>query len=224
MKCEACQNDFFKNWDLTTFIFNQIKYDSVICLECQEQFIKIGPNYCFGCGKYQTMSDMCIDCMSWMRKGQTLLQNRALYRYSQMMKWFFREYKFKGGYHLRTIFLGELETLIEAERMIVIIPIAANKLKQRGFNQTKGLLQDQTHGSNLLRCKQSFQTTQSQKSREQRIHTPQWFELNVDRSEVKGQMITLIDDIYTTGRTLYHAADCLYVAGAKNVNSITLVR
>jgi competence protein ComFC len=36
--------------------------------------------------------------------------------------------------------------------------------------------------------------------------------------------ILIIDDIYTTGTTLRHAAKALITAGAKEVSSITLAR
>lgn len=62
---------------------------------------------------------------------------------------------------------------------------------------------------------------QSKKSREERIHLKQVFKVNQD---VSGKVILLIDDIYTTGSTLHHAAHALMEAGAKSVSSFTLAR
>ncbi|WP_239061178.1 ComF family protein [Fructobacillus tropaeoli] len=39
-----------------------------------------------------------------------------------------------------------------------------------------------------------------------------------------GKRVLVVDDVYTTGRTLYHAADCLYQAGARFVSSASLAR
>lgn len=41
---------------------------------------------------------------------------------------------------------------------------------------------------------------------------------------VKDKDILLVDDIYTTGSTLRHAATMLLEAGAKSVSSLTLIR
>ncbi|MGH2325015.1 ComF family protein [Leuconostoc lactis] len=38
------------------------------------------------------------------------------------------------------------------------------------------------------------------------------------------QRVLLVDDVYTTGNTLYHAATLLYQLGAKEVKSLSLAR
>lgn len=224
MNCEFCQNKVFQQWNLKEFIFcKQLKrYD--ICKNCRDQFEEIGNVFCPGCGRQQFNSRLCDDCKLWEKQGQQLLNNRALYCYNHMMKRYFREYKFKGGYHLKSLFRGEIEKIIETDRTLVVIPITSDKLRKRCFNQTCALLKEQTPWVDILKCHKDFKSTQSKKTRVQRMNTQQWFELSVDQKQIENKKFTLIDDIYTTGRTLYHAADCLYQANAKNVNSITLIR
>ncbi|MDP4137540.1 MAG: phosphoribosyltransferase family protein, partial [Bacillota bacterium] len=46
-----------------------------------------------------------------------------------------------------------------------------------------------------------------------------------EKGSVKNLDVILIDDLYTTGATLHHAADCLMTSGeAKSVSSYTLIR
>lgn len=63
---------------------------------------------------------------------------------------------------------------------------------------------------------------QSKKSRYERIHAQQVFQ--VCSEEVQGKRILLLDDIYTTGSTLRQAAKVLKSAGAIEVKSLTLAR
>ena len=64
---------------------------------------------------------------------------------------------------------------------------------------------------------------QSKKSRSERIHIPQVFQIN-PQVEIIGKHILLIDDIYTTGSTLRHAAKLLKESGAERIQSLTLAR
>ncbi|WP_243685920.1 ComF family protein [Lentilactobacillus rapi] len=47
---------------------------------------------------------------------------------------------------------------------------------------------------------------------------------NPKSSELAEKNVTIIDDVYTTGTTIRHAASLLYQAGAASVIGITLAR
>lgn len=108
------------------------------------------------------------------------------------------------------------------KQLFVPIPLSDERLYERGFNQAEALLA--VAGLSPTYVLQRIHTEkQSKKSRTDRIHIPQVFELT-DQCLVKDQMIVLIDDIYTTGSTLRHAAKLLKEAGASSVQSFTLAR
>ncbi|MDR3190998.1 MAG: hypothetical protein LBT80_07325 [Lactobacillaceae bacterium] len=151
-----------------------------------------------------------------------MLNNQALYAYDASMKWFFEAYKFMGGYHLRNLFVAEIQAWVQAP-ILVPIPVTDTTLQTRGFNQTLGLL-GELPVHEYLRCKVVDKPMQSKKTRQARLQSPQPFELAVDQTLVEQKDIVLFDDVYTTGRTLYHAAECLYAAGANKVSSMTLSR
>ena len=62
---------------------------------------------------------------------------------------------------------------------------------------------------------------QSEKSRSERLKTQQPFEYIGDK--LQGNY-AIIDDVYTTGRTLYYAQELLLKNGASRVCSVTLAR
>ncbi|WP_447409442.1 ComF family protein [Weissella confusa] len=67
-------------------------------------------------------------------------------------------------------------------------------------------------------------SVQSLKTRQDRLNTAQPFMCQLGNLDLTGQRICLVDDVYTTGRTLRHAATCLYECGAKQICTITLAR
>nr|WP_282570593.1 phosphoribosyltransferase family protein [Apilactobacillus kunkeei] len=73
--------------------------------------------------------------------------------------------------------------------------------------------------------KEKRKVRQSKLNRQQRIHNKQVFTINPKHvSEIIDQKILLVDDIYTTGTTIRHAANVLRSNGAKQVFGLTLCR
>ena len=50
------------------------------------------------------------------------------------------------------------------------------------------------------------------------------FLLAVTSEKIRNQKVLLVDDVYTTGRTLFHGAELLYKNGAETVKSLTFAR
>lgn len=67
---------------------------------------------------------------------------------------------------------------------------------------------------------------QAQKSRQERIQAPQFLQFNLQYTSVlQAQQITILDDIYTTGRTIFYVHDCLRQQGyTGNLVSLSLAR
>ena len=137
---------------------------------------------------------------------------------------YMQRYKFLGDYRLRQVFTVELQQRIRQLQadLVVPIPVTTTTMATRGFNQVQGLIGDVTVAP-LLRHRAVDKTAQSHKSRQQRLQTPQPFILS-DPSTVHGKRILLVDDIYTTGRTLYHAAVLLKEAQCREIVSLSVAR
>lgn len=140
------------------------------------------------------------------------------------MKDYMHRYKFNGDYRLRWVFAAEVRAAVQAASadLIVPVPVTAQTLSSRGFNQVEGLLEG-VRLCHCLRAKYQEKAAQSTKNRHQRLLSKQPFVLQKP-ALVTGRRILLVDDVYTTGRTLYHAASLLYDGGAATVASLSLAR
>lgn len=171
-----------------------------------------------------TEDDYCQQCQQWYQQYKWRLRHHALYRYNLAMKDYMHRYKFMGDYRLRLAFQQELAKKIHEINPTVIVPIPVNEQtwQTRGFNQVEGLLEGLSIQL-ILATRFKVKQAQSSKSRGERLKTSQPFNL-IKLPENSQAKILLVDDIYTTGRTLYHAAVLFHQAGYHNIESLSLAR
>src|SRR5699024_3859120 len=99
------------------------------------------------------------------------------------------------------------------------IPLSKERLEERAFNQATliGNLLGDVDESLLIRQNND---KQSKKTKQERINSSNPFKVTRKITE----NILLVDDIYTTGSTLRHAAKLLKENSAKEVKSFNLIR
>jgi competence protein ComFC len=214
-------------------IFSEEK-ELVICPACEGKFELIEGEKCGVCSRpFQFLDerfrhgDMCHDCKRWEEDDDWksyLDSNHSIYLYNDFFKEVMATFKYRGDYVLAIIFAEKIKDFLRKIQpdLLVPIPLSNERLYERGFNQAEAVLIESgfTPTMPLTRI---HSEKQSKKSRLERIHIPQVFQ--VDRQiEILGTEILLIDDIYTTGSTLRHAAKLLKETGAKRVQSLTLAR
>ncbi len=120
--------------------------------------------------------------------------------------------------------------------MIIPIPIHKKKLKWRGFNQAEILAnivsQNITPGlkipvcSNALMRKKNTEAQMKIKTRKERLTnlSEAFFIQPLEQKNISEKRILLIDDIATTGATLFECARTLKNFGAKNVFAVVIAR
>ncbi|MDR0690789.1 MAG: hypothetical protein LBF32_01880 [Streptococcaceae bacterium] len=143
------------------------------------------------------------------------------------MEEFMQRYKFYGDYRLRFAFAKKFAGRLRKYKdwMIIPIPVSKERFFLRGFNQVEGLLLASNIRFCLALTKPYDRAYQSHKTREERLQEKQPFLLMEKRmNELYRKKILLVDDIYTTGRTLFHAYDALKKVWPKKVRTFTLAR
>ncbi|MBT2685459.1 ComF family protein [Bacillus sp. ISL-37] len=215
-------------------LFGKEEKEPKICGECNENFERITGEVCEICGRpfaflkaEYRVENLCFDCKRWeedVHWSGSLNQNRALYRYTDFAKDVMAKFKFRGDYVLAEVFAEGLCQALQSFQYdyIVPIPLSEERLHERGFNQAEALIT--TAGFKPTNMLSRVHTEkQSKKSRSERINLQQVFKFDTDQN-LNSKTILLIDDIYTTGSTLRHAAKILKENGAAKVYSFTLAR
>ena len=110
------------------------------------------------------------------------------------------------------------------ETLIVPVPTATSRVRQRGYDQAKLIARELSRQARLpyLDCLVRVgQTHQVGASREQRLNQlKSSFYIKKPRS-IKGRHITLVDDVITTGATVEAAASILKNSGALSISALT---
>ncbi len=120
------------------------------------------------------------------------------------------------------------EPALERCDRVLPMPLAPLRLRERGFNQAlvlaRQLAPDKTDARLLLRTHET--PAQSGLPRDARLRNLRGaFALEPQRSAtVRGQRIVLVDDVMTSGASLFAAAEVLRAAGAAAVAAIVFAR
>ncbi|WP_267201487.1 ComF family protein [Limosilactobacillus kribbianus] len=225
MNCLLCNAPLAYRLTIPDLVLLRPIQPPVLCQRCRKQFERIdSATACPGCGRPKNGRRLCPECQRWHQHYGWHLRHTALYTYNEAMRDFMRRYKFQGDYRLRQVFQGELSRQVQtlAADLVIPIPVTATTMATRGFNQVLGFLGTEEE-SGLLVHRAGEKVAQSHKTRRQRLHTPQPFELT-NPVAVRGKRVLLVDDVYTTGRTLYHAASLIHAAGGDEIISLSLAR
>lgn len=152
----------------------------------------------------------CSDCRFIIRQFKPVGNITCLLDYNSEVKMLMHRYKF-----VRDIALAEvLSYFIKIKQTrydhIVPIPVSDRRFRERGFNQiTEVLDRANIRYTNLLKTEKV--QLQSERSKTERMNSANPFTFNQTYEGVKLQntKILIIDDIYTTGITVHHAAEVL---------------
>ena len=121
-----------------------------------------------------------------------------------------------------------VEPALDQADLVLPLPLSRQRLRERGFNQALLLAQQlapqKTDGQLLLRIRDA--TPQSQLKRDQRLHNVKdAFAVEPLRAhQVKDKRIVVVDDVMTSGASLYSAAATLKAAGAGHITAMVIAR
>lgn len=206
-----------------------------ICTNCKKKLSYINQDICLYCGKGSLYGFTHPGC----RREKGVDGLLSIFYYNNFLKAIIKNIK----YRLATDVWKELCLVIEPDKLSKIkiykeviggdfyiepVPLHANKLRMRGFNQAKiiALFFNQfiklTLSSYLLRQKDTLAQAQMKKNKDRYLNTLSAFKA-LGR-DVKSKKFILVDDVITTGSTLKEAARTLKEAGANSVYVLTLAK
>lgn len=127
--------------------------------------------------------------------------------------------------------LGKLikEKSVKVYDKIIPIPIHHARLRERGFNQSELIAQGISNAIDVPTCsdiikRSKYTQTQTQLSaQERKKNVADVFVPIRNNINLSGNYVLLVDDVFTTGSTLYHCAKCLKEMGASQIDTATLV-
>jgi len=121
-----------------------------------------------------------------------------------------------------------VEPALESADLLLPMPLSLERLRQRGFNQALELARQlapaKVHADLLLRLRDT--PAQSALPREARLRNVRGaFGVASGREEaLAGRRVVLIDDVMTSGASLFAAAQVLRAAGAAHITALVLAR
>jgi ComF family protein len=121
-----------------------------------------------------------------------------------------------------------IEPAIDKADVLIPIPLSTARLQHRGYNQAlelcKHLSSAKTDAQLLLRTKDTL--TQSTLNKQARLkNVKAAFAVEPLRAqELQAKRIVLVDDVMTSGATLFSAAASLRQAGAAHITAIVFAR
>jgi ComF family protein len=183
------------------------------------------------CSAPTRLARICQAC----RAAPTALDgNRAACRFEGVARQAILDLKYRGV-QARAPLLADLAAEGVARRplavdLLVPVPLAPGRLRQRGFNQSRliadGLGQRlgwTVEPSYLERVRETPQQTHRSTAAERRENVADAFTCPTP-GLVVGRRVALVDDVMTTGATLGACAEALKLAGASRVFGIVVAR
>lgn len=188
--------------------------------------LRCDPGLCAACVRQRSPLDRALAAVPYAYPWSTLI---AGYKFGEQPGWA----AFFAALLLKTPGVLQAFSDLQAKDWIVPVPLSAERLQTRGFNQAWELASAlarqsrtaaQADAQLLLRIKHT--RPQSQLKREARLANVKGAFL-VDPlrvAELDGRRVLLVDDVMTSGASLFTAAEALRAAGAAHVTAVILAR
>ena len=188
--------------------------------------LRTGPQLCGACVSHPPPLDGAFAAVHYAYPWSALI---AGYKFGEQHGWA----AFFAHLLVQSPGVAALMAGLNPDDRIVPVPLSAERLQERGFNQAWEMCvalaretgtQARTDAGLLLRVRHT--RAQSQLKRKDRLANVKGaFQVDPLRTaELQGRHVVLVDDVMTSGASLYTAAQALRDAGAAHVTAVVLAR
>jgi ComF family protein len=184
------------------------------------------PSRCYRCHQLTPDFAVCTNCQRQSRLKHVWVCTE----YSGLAKQLVHDFKFA---HARAAALplarslDELLPYFSPETIVVSVPTATSRQRQRGYDHARLLARELAklrHFDYMQPLARLSHTRQVGASRKQRFEQLKDAFIVTKPALIKDRQIVLVDDIVTTGATLEAVAGLLKAAGAKCVDAIVFAQ
>lgn len=210
-----------------------VRGEEVVCGLCLSEVRASRPPFCRVCGRELQSGGLCSDCL---RREDRFFQKAVAYGpYAGKLRDLLLRLKRERREELLPLLVLRLQEAWAAHlfdrgvEWLVPVPMAAEKKRERGFNQAERLaaLLSKRVGTPLCEALDWSGVSRSQAARgrtERLVSMEQSLVLSSASAQVAGCTVCLVDDVYTTGATANACAKKLLEAGARAVYVLTVAR
>jgi competence protein ComFC len=210
--------------------------EKVLCRSCLDKITPYRAPLCPSCGRFYEGAGDSHLCSACLNVAPPFSAHRSCAKYRGALKdtlllFKYRRYKVLGTSLSEFVAeaLKKEEGLWWGVDVIVPVPLHRRRRWERGFNQAEVLAR------NIGRIKhlpveagaiQKIRNVPPQTSleHEERAQNVRGAYQAIHAEKIRGKVVLLVDDVYTTGSTLRECAAVLRKAGAKDVRAVTIAQ
>lgn len=200
--------------------------DTLLCEGCAATVPRV-PSRCYKCRAVTKGSETCKKCQTTTPLKHVYV---AAHYDDQLVRHLLRATKYEraqAGVRTMTMFMLPTLPSLATEPLLVAVPTATSRVRQRGYDQAVLLTRQLKERAGLQSVRLLARIGQAHQvgaGRAERLKHLQGSFRPVHINKIRGAHILLVDDVLTTGATLETAARVLKKAGAKQIDAVVLAQ